>query len=141
MQQSPTNAFFSHCCGLHAQTKDEDAVPLTINCWPSASGGESFVNIEYECRAAFDLRQLLIAIPCHQPPRITQARRRALFALRARASSTAAAGSSALPDLHMPVTSDMIPHLLCCDSTLNCLMLTQAPHILRLGVRKHRMGR
>ena len=56
------------------QTKDEDAVPLTINCWPSASGGESFVNIEYECRAEFDLQQLLIAIPCHQPPKITQAR-------------------------------------------------------------------
>ncbi len=50
-------------------------MPLTINCWPSASGGESFVNIEYEARAPFDLQHLVIAIPCHQPPRITQARR------------------------------------------------------------------
>lgn len=57
---------------LLLQTKDEDAVPLTINCWPSASGGESFVNIEYESRTEFDLQNVVIAIPCHQPPRITQ---------------------------------------------------------------------
>lgn len=29
-----------------AQTRDESVVPLSINCWPSISGGESFVNIE-----------------------------------------------------------------------------------------------
>ena len=38
-------------------------VPLTINCWPSVSGGESYVNIEYECEAKFDLHNVTIVIP------------------------------------------------------------------------------
>ncbi|KAK9915694.1 hypothetical protein WJX75_002778 [Coccomyxa subellipsoidea] len=54
------------------QTKDESLVPLSINCWPSISGGESFVNIEYESFAEFDLQNVVVAIPCHQPPRINQ---------------------------------------------------------------------
>lgn len=28
------------------QTRDEAVLPLSINCWPSISGGESYVNIE-----------------------------------------------------------------------------------------------
>ena len=28
------------------QTRDEGVLPLSINCWPSISGGESYVNIE-----------------------------------------------------------------------------------------------
>lgn len=47
-------------------------MPLSINCWPSISGGESFVNIEYESFAEFDLQNVVVAIPCHQPPRINQ---------------------------------------------------------------------
>ena len=47
-------------------------VPLTINCWPSISGNESYVNIEYECQADFDLQNIVVAIPCHQPPKINQ---------------------------------------------------------------------
>ncbi len=47
-------------------------VPLTINCWPSISGNESYVNIEYECQADFDLQNIIVAIPCHQPPKINQ---------------------------------------------------------------------
>ncbi|CAL5218817.1 g546 [Coccomyxa viridis] len=54
------------------QTKDEDMVPLTINCWPSISGNESYVNIEYECQADFDLQSIVVAIPCPQPPKVNQ---------------------------------------------------------------------
>ncbi|KAI8472701.1 MAG: delta-cop [Monoraphidium minutum] len=45
------------------QSRDESLVPLTINAWPSASGAESYVNIEYESSATFDLRRVVIAIP------------------------------------------------------------------------------
>jgi hypothetical protein len=38
------------------QSKDETLVPLTINCWPSVSGGQSYVNIEYESTSAFELQ-------------------------------------------------------------------------------------
>lgn len=47
-------------------------MPLTINCWPSISGSESYVNIEYECQADFDLQNIVVAIPCHQPPKVNQ---------------------------------------------------------------------
>ena len=47
-------------------------VPLTINCWPSISGNESYVNIEYECQVDFDLQNIVVAIPCHQPPKVNQ---------------------------------------------------------------------
>lgn len=49
-----------HAC---MQTTDESMVPLLINCWPSASGGESYVNIEYESTTDFDLQNVAIAIP------------------------------------------------------------------------------
>lgn len=45
------------------QSRDEDLVPLTINCWPSASGSESYVNIEYESSVDYDLQAVVIAIP------------------------------------------------------------------------------
>jgi len=45
------------------QTADESFVPLTINCWPSVSGGQSYVNIEYESSAKFDLHNVQIAVP------------------------------------------------------------------------------
>lgn len=45
------------------QSKEECAVPLTINCWPSRSGADSYVNIEYESSAPFDLQNVTIAIP------------------------------------------------------------------------------
>jgi len=50
-------------------------VPLTINCWPSVSGGDSYVNIEYEAHAGFDLQNVVISIPCHTAPRVNEARR------------------------------------------------------------------
>lgn len=45
------------------QSKDESLVPLSINCWPSASGSESYVNIEYESGVDYDLQNVVIAIP------------------------------------------------------------------------------
>ena len=50
-------------CLAGLQTTDESMVPLLINCWPSASGGESYVNIEYESTTDFDLQNVAIAIP------------------------------------------------------------------------------
>ena len=54
-----------------AQSSDEAALPVTINCWPSVSGAETFVNIEYECgpsASKFDLRDLVVSIPAPGPP-------------------------------------------------------------------------
>lgn len=45
------------------QSRDDSLVPLSINCWPSASGHDSYVNIEYESQATFDLQNVVIAIP------------------------------------------------------------------------------
>jgi coatomer subunit delta len=45
------------------QTADESEVPLTINCWPSVSGGQSYVNIEYDSNPEFDLHNVQIAVP------------------------------------------------------------------------------
>ena len=57
------------------QTRDPEAqVPITINCWPSNSGGESFVNLEYECNTSLELQEVNIMIPLpnlKSAPRIT----------------------------------------------------------------------
>ncbi|XP_050228390.1 coatomer subunit delta [Mercurialis annua] len=45
------------------QSADESIVPLTINCWPSVSGNETFVSMEYEASSMFDLRNVVISIP------------------------------------------------------------------------------
>ncbi|XP_021901586.1 coatomer subunit delta-like isoform X1 [Carica papaya] len=45
------------------QSVDESMVPLTINCWPSVSGNETYVSIEYEASSAFDLRNVVISVP------------------------------------------------------------------------------
>nr|KYP69144.1 Coatomer subunit delta [Cajanus cajan] len=45
------------------QSTDESMVPLTINCWPSSSGNETYVSIEYEASTMFDLRNVLISVP------------------------------------------------------------------------------
>ena len=44
-------------------TRDEDMLPLTINCWPSVSGSETYVNIEYEANNDMELQNLAIEIP------------------------------------------------------------------------------
>uniref|UniRef100_A0A7N0TBE8 Coatomer subunit delta n=1 Tax=Kalanchoe fedtschenkoi TaxID=63787 RepID=A0A7N0TBE8_KALFE len=45
------------------QSADESMVPLTINCWPSVSGNETYVSIEYEASSMFDLRNVVISVP------------------------------------------------------------------------------
>merc|ERR1719515_361276 len=49
--------------GSRFLSQDESDVPLLINCWPTPSGSETFVNIEYEATDAFDLREVQIYIP------------------------------------------------------------------------------
>ncbi|XP_058214962.1 coatomer subunit delta-like [Rhododendron vialii] len=45
------------------QSVDESVVPLTINCWPSVSGNETYVSIEYEASSMFDLHNVVISVP------------------------------------------------------------------------------
>ncbi|WIA16825.1 hypothetical protein OEZ85_013762 [Tetradesmus obliquus] len=45
------------------QSRDESLVPLTLSCWPSASGSECYVNMEYESAVDYDLERVVIAIP------------------------------------------------------------------------------
>ena len=47
------------------QTTDEDAIPLSINCWPSDNGqGGCDVNIEYELlQDCLELHDVVISIP------------------------------------------------------------------------------
>ncbi|BBG98560.1 clathrin adaptor complexes medium subunit family protein [Prunus dulcis] len=57
------------------QTTDESMVPLSINCWPSVSGNETYVNIEYEASQMFDLRNVVISVPLpalREAPRVSQ---------------------------------------------------------------------
>ncbi|KAL4598195.1 hypothetical protein ACB092_11G042700 [Castanea dentata] len=55
------------------QSTDESMVPLSINCWPSVSGNETYVSIEYEASSLFDLRNVVIAVPLpalREPPSV-----------------------------------------------------------------------
>lgn len=45
------------------QSTDESILPLTLNCWPSVSGNETYVNIEYETPAKIDLQNVIISVP------------------------------------------------------------------------------
>lgn len=57
------------------QSKQESLVPLSINCWPSISGREAFVNIEYEALKVFELQNVSISIPLpalRDPPVVNQ---------------------------------------------------------------------
>ncbi|CAN1225371.1 Coatomer subunit delta-2 [Linum grandiflorum] len=57
------------------QSGDESMVPLTINCWPSVSGNETDVSIEYEASSMFDLRNVLISVPLpalREAPNVSQ---------------------------------------------------------------------
>lgn len=57
------------------QSAQESVVPLSINCWPSVSSGETYVNIEYEASEVFDLQNVVISIPLpalRDPPTVNQ---------------------------------------------------------------------
>lgn len=46
------------------QTKDENMIPLTINCWPNENDGQCEVTIEYELKQEeLELNDVLIQIP------------------------------------------------------------------------------
>ncbi|PRP76234.1 coatomer subunit delta-like [Planoprotostelium fungivorum] len=49
-------------------TKDEDAVPLTISIWPSVSGKNVTVPVEFEKKVGFDLYDVTITIPLPSSP-------------------------------------------------------------------------
>ncbi|KAL8166624.1 hypothetical protein V2J09_008123, partial [Rumex salicifolius] len=54
---------------------DESLVPMTINCWPSISGSETYVSLEYEASTTFDLQHVVISIPLpalRDAPNVTQ---------------------------------------------------------------------
>lgn len=36
---------------------------VAVNCWPSVSGNETYVSIEYEASSLFDLRNVVISVP------------------------------------------------------------------------------
>lgn len=53
------------------QSTDVDLVPITVNCWPTPSSSETFINIEYEASAKYDLHNVVIAIPgIHSAPTV-----------------------------------------------------------------------
>ncbi|KAI3445579.1 hypothetical protein Pfo_002244 [Paulownia fortunei] len=57
------------------QSADESLVPLSINCWPSVSGNETYVNLEYEAPPMFDLQNVVISIPLpalREAPKVQQ---------------------------------------------------------------------
>ncbi|KNA10314.1 hypothetical protein SOVF_145510 [Spinacia oleracea] len=57
------------------QSTDESVVPLTINCWPSVSGNDTYVSIEYEASAMSDLQNVVISVPLpalREAPNVTQ---------------------------------------------------------------------
>lgn len=54
-------------------TQDESMVPISVNCWPTASGAETYINIEYESSASYDLQQVVITIPgIFSPPKVNE---------------------------------------------------------------------
>ncbi|KYR01566.1 Coatomer delta subunit [Tieghemostelium lacteum] len=45
------------------KTKDDEWLPIKVNCWPSPSKGSTTVNLEYECQSKNEFKQVVIAIP------------------------------------------------------------------------------
>jgi coatomer subunit delta len=45
------------------QTTDEAHAPITVSCWPTSSGSETYLSAEYESAATYDLQQVEISIP------------------------------------------------------------------------------
>ena len=104
-------------------------VPLTINCWPSVSGGESYVNIEYESTVAFDLQNVVITIPLPalaHAPRVTQVHLKTLIALK----------PSKRPVRWCPVANSLVEvhhHLFLPPSVVtSAIILLFTPHLIPL---------
>lgn len=50
-------------------------ISVAVNCWPSVSGNDTYVNIEYEASYMFDLQNVVIFIPLtiiREAPAVTQ---------------------------------------------------------------------
>lgn len=48
---------------------------VAVNCWPSVSGNETYVNLEYEASQMFELQNVVISIPLpalREAPRVQQ---------------------------------------------------------------------
>lgn len=48
---------------------------LAVNCWPSVSGNDTYVSIEYEASAMSDLQNVVISVPLpalREAPNVTQ---------------------------------------------------------------------
>ncbi|KAJ0018029.1 hypothetical protein Pint_12188 [Pistacia integerrima] len=45
------------------QSANESMVPLSINCWPSFSGNETYVSIKFAASSMFDFRNVVIPVP------------------------------------------------------------------------------
>ena len=41
----------------------ENVCSGAVNCWPSVSGSETYVSIEYEASSMFDLTNVTISVP------------------------------------------------------------------------------
>lgn len=48
---------------LHSWFREESQLPLTLNCWPSPSGNETYVNMDYEASSKYELKNVCISIP------------------------------------------------------------------------------
>lgn len=51
--------------GLHVNVCPIDVNLLSdaVNCWPSVSGNETYVSLEYEASSMFDLTNVIISVP------------------------------------------------------------------------------
>lgn len=47
----------------NVQETNSDIVPITVNCWPSESSNETYINVEYDAKDDIDLRRVKIIIP------------------------------------------------------------------------------
>lgn len=48
---------------------------LVVNCWPSVSGSDTYVIIEYEALSMFDLQNVVVSVPLpalRKAPNVTQ---------------------------------------------------------------------
>jgi hypothetical protein len=55
------------------QTRDEAMLPLMVSCWPSVGpDGQTYVTLEYELMAPFELLHVVISIPVPAPPVVSR---------------------------------------------------------------------
>ena len=50
---------------------NEKMLPISVSCWPSASGSDVTVNLEYEKSGKMDVSNLRVIVPCPGEAEIT----------------------------------------------------------------------